>query len=29
MWKCKKCGCTRFIENYRNGYRQFEEYDKN
>lgn len=27
-WKCKKCGCTNFIENYRNGYRQFEEYNK-
>lgn len=28
MWKCNKCGCAKFIENYRNGYRQFEEYDK-
>ena len=27
-WKCKECGCTKFIENYRNGYRQFEKYDK-
>lgn len=28
MWRCKECGCIRFVENYRNGYRQFEEYDK-
>lgn len=27
-WRCNKCGCESFIEQYTNGYRQFREYDK-
>lgn len=29
QWKCKECGCTEFIEKYKNGYRKYGEYDEN
>lgn len=28
-WRCKECGGEEFIELYRNGYKKYEEYDKN
>lgn len=27
-WKCNKCGCGGFIEQYMNGFRKYGEYDE-
>lgn len=28
MWKCNKCDCKDFVEQYMNGFRKYKRYDK-